>query len=130
MIWCCVEPGVYIIAACLLACRPLLHQTLHAGPLSKLWSQISGTKNYNDLSRVAKSGTEIELQAARKNTYKGFKSWDDDLEALNTGSRSGANYAQASGQREKDSLGISAKTDRIHVKREVTLRSDERSAPI
>ncbi len=130
VMWACIEPGVYLMAACLLACRPLLHQTLHAGPLSKLWTRISRMKSYSNLSRTPKQSQDIGLQASPKHAYDGFRSLDDDLENLNPGPRGAGNYARASGQRNKDGVRMAAEADGIHVKHEVMLRSDERSAPV
>ena len=130
VIWCCVGPGIYLVTACLLTCQPLLHHALHASPLLYIRSRLRRIEDCRDLSRSPKQSEEIELHASQKQNHTHFKSLTQDLKTLNPGPRSNANYSEALGQRDEDAFRMPVELDRIHVKHEVMLRSDERLSDV
>ncbi|CAD6594186.1 MAG: hypothetical protein ASARMPREDX12_008376 [Alectoria sarmentosa] len=70
-LWACVEPGVYLFAACLLACRPLLHRTLllRAG----LWSRVGADPDEE---------LQLQLQRASDGGYDGRTTTKKDRQAF------------------------------------------------
>ena len=128
MTWACVEPGVYLIAACLLSCRPLLQRALYTGLLrgiSKRISRTSKTEAYSNFSEASQRGLNMELEAVNQRTHKRFNTLDDNLEALTENASGTGNHSQATGQRDHGAGSSIVDKHRIHVTREVTLQSDE-----
>ena len=136
--WSCIEPGMYLIAACLLACRPLIHRALNNfGPLLRLWSHNSSSSTISRGAAARPGIQDLEFQTTTipKHSYKGFDDLDDDLESLTTASQSGSgdgNYSQALGQGEKDCSRrepAGREEGVIQVTREIVLNSDEPTSP-
>lgn len=70
LIWCIVEPGIYLIAACLIVCRPLLGKFIQETRLRRLSevlsrSQKSSSKDTSGGKRSSNAGY-LELQPTKQ----------------------------------------------------------------
>ena len=73
MIWTCIEPGLYLITACLPSFRPLLGHLI-----PRLWARVSANKASRDVERPY-SGTDQRrenFQKLREDTVPNTKRQD------------------------------------------------------
>lgn len=124
VVWCCVEPGVYLIAACLLALRPLLNFILHDKPLSTLLLRFRTrrTKDYSNFSNEDSQRHGIELTSDTKKQGFGVpQRLDEDRQALNWEYNGTGNNMQSTAERVESVSPLPVMMDRVHVRQEFSL---------
>ena len=126
VIWCCAEPGVYLIAACLLALRPLLNYLLHDRPLSVLAIRFRSrrTKDYNSFSHDDSRTHGIEL-SSRKKKHGNELSQDSgrDVKIPDWGDSGAGIHMQSTAERGEITTPLPTPLDGVHVKQTFSLSS-------
>ena len=107
VIWACVEPGIYLIAACLLALPTLLSTLYKNVGLSLLRSRFCKSRGYN----LHSSRTHEESHAVHGTNRKQNSVVEDDRIALQAWSGGKGSAAEISAERGECSRPISLNND-------------------